>query len=438
MSQKFYLYDNTSGVINLILSHFRKKYGVGAIFLHSMDAESSDLFENQKQTFCELCQKGDSVELARLCHADHLKRAFAKQKIAVINQCYLGLYNVSFPIVIEGNITATLLIGQVKIKGKEKDAYQKAKKFLRNSNFDLPNADAILSRCESINTLNESVFNDTVIPEGRYIAKLIQALLEQERFSKIRMSSIAHELLLPIQSIIIDSETLKDETYDDQFDIEFIRENASSILLEVSKLNMHINNLRRVVKFSVVDFAYDFVETNIFPMIETARTTFKKEADLKGIVLRKQTFTQRKFPSLFLVKEELSIALNNLYSNAIKYSYSQNRFKDERFITTECYTTMIQSKNFFVIEISNFGVPIKEEEIEGGLIYQAGYRSEYSKDRNRTGSGIGLFLVKDIIERIHKGIIEVHSTHKGNGNYTTVKICLPYEREIYNATREKL
>lgn len=438
MARKYFLYDTTNEIIHLLLDNFKRKFNVGAIFLHTVDSNSLDHFDTQKEFFCELCGNGDITDIAQSCHEDHLKRGFVQRRKNRIELCYLGLFNTSFPIRVDGMIIAALLIGQIKIEGKEKESYDKLEAFFSKASLKEDKKNLLLERCKAINTINEGFFKTDIIPEGEFIAKLIQTLIEQERLSKIRMSSIAHELLLPIQSIIIDSETLRDETYEDIIEINFIRENASNILYEVSKLNMHINNLRRVVKFSAVDNAYDFEELNLFPLIESARTLFKKEADLKGIALKKQTCTHGKFPSIFVVKEELSIALNNIFSNAIKYSYSQNRFKDERFITTECTTETIDSKHYFTIEVSNFGVPILNSEIEGGLLYKAGYRSEYSKDRNRTGSGIGLFLVKDIIERIHEGQVIIKSFPKANGNFTVVKICLPYERGIYNAVKKKI
>lgn len=431
MKNRHHLFNSSNSVIDFLLHNFKLKHGVGAVFINSIDKDKFYYFDTQKTFFCRLCENGKSTSLAKLCDQDHCKRGFSVNRSLTTELCHLGLSNVAFPIEVDGEIIATLLIGQCKVTGSEEVSEAKFDGFIENAGLSEDQVSRLKSSFTSVKIVSDDLFLNTIIPEGKFLSELLRLLLTEEQSSKIRMSSIAHELSLPMQSIIIDAETLRDEAHegDRTVDLDFMINNASSILSEVNKLNMHINNLRRVVRFSATDRFHDFQFINIQPMLDVAMTAFTHEAYQKGITIKKPTFTQKKFPNLHIVKEELAIALNNIYSNAIKYSYSKNKHIMERTVTTECY---VESKNYvqyFVVEVSNFGVPIEEDEIDGDLIFKAGYRSEYSRDRNRAGSGVGLFLVKDIIERIHQGRVDIYSKPRRSGNLTTLKISLLYTGE---------
>ena len=119
------------------------------------------------------------------------------------------------------------------------------------------------------------------------------------------------------------------------------------------------------------------------------------------------------------------IAFNNLYSNAVKYSYT-GMAKKERYITTECDEEILGGQKYFSMDVSNFGVGILQDEIDSEKIYIPGYRGILSLDRNRTGSGVGLYLIREVIVRIHNGKIEIVSENKESGYLTTVKVMIPF------------
>jgi signal transduction histidine kinase len=84
----------------------------------------------------------------------------------------------------------------------------------------------------------------------------------------------------------------------------------------------------------------------------------------------------------------------------------------------------------YIVEITNYGVGIKPEEIEKGLIFHPFYRGEYATDRYRTGSGLGLTLVKHVIVDMHGGAIQVQSVQVPGTAYVTVfTVILPISRD---------
>lgn len=132
------------------------------------------------------------------------------------------------------------------------------------------------------------------------------------------------------------------------------------------------------------------------------------------------------------VERELVRALSNLLHNAIKYSWRRDRSKNP-WVTVRAYRSELMA----CIEFENWGVPIAQEEIDQGLIFEVGYRGKWSKDRGRLGTGIGLTDAKRTAQA-HQGDLRVTSRPANPGwvrpddpayytqpFITTVTLCLP-------------
>ncbi|MEW5717706.1 MAG: HAMP domain-containing sensor histidine kinase, partial [Chloroflexota bacterium] len=132
------------------------------------------------------------------------------------------------------------------------------------------------------------------------------------------------------------------------------------------------------------------------------------------------------------IERDLVRALSNLLHNAIKYSWRRDRAKAP-WVTVRTYAR----EGIVCIEFENWGVPIAQEEIEQGLIFQLGYRGKWSKDRGRLGTGIGLTDAKRTAQT-HYGDLRVASRPSNPGwiqpddptfynqpFVTTVTFCIP-------------
>jgi signal transduction histidine kinase len=105
---------------------------------------------------------------------------------------------------------------------------------------------------------------------------------------------------------------------------------------------------------------------------------------------------------------KLRVILNNLISNAVKYSDSK---KEEQYVKVKTYST----KTDTVIEVEDNGVGIRQKDQE--RIFDEFYTS----GNNKKSSGIGLYLVKDAVTQI-KGRIEVQSEP---GLYSKFIVSIP-------------
>jgi signal transduction histidine kinase len=99
-------------------------------------------------------------------------------------------------------------------------------------------------------------------------------------------------------------------------------------------------------------------------------------------------------------------ALINLISNAIKYSGEKKKVFIRTFMKDE----------FGFVEIQDSGIGISQEELKN--IFEPFFRSKYLKGKKVGGTGIGLSIVKHIMDA-HKGKIEVKS-EPGKGSCFTL------------------
>jgi two-component system phosphate regulon sensor histidine kinase PhoR len=175
-----------------------------------------------------------------------------------------------------------------------------------------------------------------------------------------------------------------------------------------------INNVLKISKLRIED-SFIKEEIDIAPILARTIKTARVNADAKGVKLslinkRKEKHTIEGDPLL------IQIALSNVISNAIKY----NNMDGVVEILVE------ESKDNLIINVCDNGVGIPKEEID--KIFKDFYRASNIKKSGVEGAGLGMSVVKQIVER-HNGTINIQSpSHLSTSKYpgTCVKITLPF------------
>lgn len=106
---------------------------------------------------------------------------------------------------------------------------------------------------------------------------------------------------------------------------------------------------------------------------------------------------------VFGVERDLVRALANLLHNSIKYSWHRDR-GEAPWVNVR----ITRQEGVLAIAFENWGVPISADEIQNQLIFKLGYRGQWSKDRGRLGTGIGLTDSLDVAQK-HGGTVKVES-----------------------------
>ena len=133
---------------------------------------------------------------------------------------------------------------------------------------------------------------------------------------------------------------------------------------------------------------------NIIPILSDAVRYLEEFAAVNRVSITQQ-FNLREQIHVNCHKASLNRAFHNLLHNAIKYSWRKGQER-QPWVTIQ----VEKRQNEVEIVIENWGVAIRREELEKGLIFQFGKRGRESEDRGRSGTGIGLYDAFDIITKI--------------------------------------
>ena len=172
-----------------------------------------------------------------------------------------------------------------------------------------------------------------------------------------------------------------------------------------------VNDLLNVARIEDGRFGYDFRLGDVGELIKTVITETKIPAREHAISITHHA--EGKIPAFYMDREKLSLALHNLIDNALHYTHEGGAIRIK---------SMVEGDSVHIyVEDTGIGIPAKDL----GLLFTKFFRAENAKRLRTDGSGLGLFIVKNIVAR-HGGTIEVQSKeHIG----TTFHISLPLRKE---------
>ncbi|AGK55650.1 HAMP domain-containing sensor histidine kinase [Bacillus sp. 1NLA3E] len=232
--------------------------------------------------------------------------------------------------------------------------------------------------------------NDEVAQLGQSIQGLGEKLQAFEDSRNDFLADVSHELRTPLTYIKGYSDILSKGMYKNSIEQA---EYTAIINKEANRLSFLLNDLFEMSKLQVGKFELSMEMANINTIIEKVIMNLTPAAVEKGIVLKRNLAND--IPELNIDIQRMEQVLYNLIENALKYT-------DKGEITVKAY----QEKETKIIEISDTGIGIPKLDIP--YIWERFYRVDKSRTRNTGGSGLGLFVVKQIVEA-HGGKIEVNS-----------------------------
>ena len=417
-----------------LLNLYSESTGLSIAFYDDND-NGQHLYSNKNwPKFCqEICRIVEPKEIYDMEYPKNKKNFYA---------CYPGLWCQALPIKLDdGHKVGAFVAGYRRIKGREKESKMALERFLVERKVNNKDSERLRRLLEEVDAVDENAFDIKLLEKLSHIENLVimerqRVITEKEHTIAFKQEavSLAHEFLLPIQSITATAENLFDEAEDGSE----LKNLAEDILQQATKLYFIAENIRgSVLEESENKFEYEFREMDIYPIIRDTIELFQKEAKRKNVVISDPVVIgDIPVPSIEASEPHITRVFFNLIHNAVKYSYAGSE-RSERFILVVCKPY----KNFYCVEITNYGVGIAAEEISKGLIFEERYRGKLARDRSRTGSGVGLSTVKRIIE-MHNGYIEVHSMPINSdliiGPYkTTVKVCLPFRQPLRSSHGNK-
>lgn len=266
----------------------------------------------------------------------------------------------------------------------------------------------ILSQLKKINAndlsarLNSSKNEDEInqlVNEVNSLLKRLEASFEKiSQFS----SDASHELKTPLTIIRGEIEiALRKERSIDEY-----KDALNSSLNEIIIIEQTINDLLFLAK-NEKDLIIDKQETFYFDeIVDESINEIKSFANLHKIDIKfilEDTIEFNGYSNL------LKIAIKNILKNAIQFSHKNAQVIVKNY----------KKDGFFNISVQDFGIGIEQnEQIK---IFEKFYRTDKSRNKNSGGTGLGMSILKKIVD-IHGGIINIYSKEDFG---TTITISFP-------------
>lgn len=347
-------------------------------------------------------------KLRNYCKLDQSNRA-KNPSSSSCGHCHIGIAFFKHPIFVDNKHYGTMLTGKRRIieqKYLEEDIFnRRLTQISDKSHLTNEEKQKIKDLFNSVDMVSKEDFNKTCQNAFATLQSFFNEIISiQERSLIISMNTAmttelsAHELIGPIIEIkgyarLLQKKLMENEDLIENNDFE-IFDICQSIINSSERFRIYAENLREGVLNLDKDFI--FKNENLLNVIFYCIKPYQEMAKSYGIrILRPKLYPFESY-QVEISKREFEIALMNIIHNAVKYSYrgSRNKF---RFVSI--VGSMSERKGFYEVCVNNYGVGIEPEEIENRTICEKFKRGKLSRDRERIGTGLGLYVVEKIIKK---------------------------------------
>jgi len=223
---------------------------------------------------------------------------------------------------------------------------------------------------------------------------------EMTRERSLLIANISHDLKTPVTSIKGYVDGIRDGIAASP---EKQRQYLDTIYAKADTIDSMVNTLSEYSRAELSAYDLKFETGDVNEFLNTFIEDCRIETERRGAVLVNEV--SRESAMARLDREKLSRAFTNIIDNAIKYGGDKPRLD---------VSSQLRDGGVY-ITFRDYGIGIAEEELD--RVYDTFYRADAS--RSVSGSGLGLGIVKRIIER-HGGRIWINSSGIGRGTRVTV------------------
>jgi two-component system, OmpR family, sensor histidine kinase BaeS len=242
--------------------------------------------------------------------------------------------------------------------------------------------------------------NDEIADLGDSLNHLAEQLMHQEQLRKTMTADVAHELRTPLATLKSHMEALIDGVWEPN------HKRLESCYEEIERLRFLVGDLEQLTEMESPHFKLNLHEENVSAIVHRNIEANRASFDQKGVNLFFEGLTD---VEATLDTQRIGQIMVNLLTNALKFTPQGGKVSVE----------VKEEQREAVIVVSDTGIGINEDDLP--FIFERFYRVDKSRDRKLGGSGIGLTIVKKLVEA-HGGTIRMES-RVGEG--TSVEIHFP-------------
>ena len=244
--------------------------------------------------------------------------------------------------------------------------------------------------------ISERIRTEILLMEIEEKTRELNHTLEMEKLKTEFFANLSHELRTPLNVILssVQMSVLLLKKGDSVIDTERLGKYVGIIQQNCYRLLRLINNLIDITKIDTGFFNINKHNCNIVRIVEDVSLSVADYIENKGLSLMFDTNIEEKF--IACDPDKIERIVLNLLSNAVKFTepggHIEVKFEDKG--------------ESVIISVKDNGIGIPDDKLE--YIFERFCQVNKSLTRNQEGSGIGLSLVKSLVE-MHNGSIQVIS-----------------------------
>lgn len=245
--------------------------------------------------------------------------------------------------------------------------------------------------------------SDELIAVTRAFNEMAADLELAEQLRRNLLADVAHELRTPLTVVQGNLRAILDEVYPlDQSEMARLYE-------QTRLLSRLVNDLHELAQAEAKQLPLNREETDIARLVNTVSDTFRPSAEAKGISLDSEIAPNT--PTIQVDAARLTQVLQNLLANALRHTPEDGRIT----IQAEPAGDLLR------LSVADTGEGISPEHLPH--VFDRFYRTDHARTRDRGGAGLGLAIVRALVEA-HGGSIKVTSAGRP-GQGSTFTILLP-------------
>ncbi len=241
---------------------------------------------------------------------------------------------------------------------------------------------------------------------AKALNKMAYELKIDDEAQKSFIANVSHELKTPMTSIGGFIDGILDGTIPPEEEKKYL----SIVSSEVKRLSRMVVSMLNISKIEAGEIQLSETRYDVGKQIFETLLSFEKKIDEKNIEII--GFEKMQGVIIEADRDLIQQVIYNLFDNAVKFTPENGQITVEAYSNNESTT----------VKIRNSGAGVSEEEI--ARIFERFYKVDKSRSFDTKGVGLGLYIVKTIIN-MHEGEISASSKQ---GEYTEFSFEIPFSR----------
>ena len=239
--------------------------------------------------------------------------------------------------------------------------------------------------------------NDELTVLGNEFNDLVERLQISEQKRRNFVSDASHELKTPLASIKL----LTDSILQNEMDSATVKEFVGDIGNEADRLNRMTQKLLSLSRIETQEDS-DCEIVYMAPTVDRVVRMLKGIAEENGITMDSKVVQDC---PILIIEDDLYQIIFNLVENGIKYNVPGGKL----------FVTLDRHEDNALVQVRDTGVGIPEDAV--GHVFERFFRVDKARSRKSGGSGLGLSIVRNMVER-NRGEIRVESVVGEGSTFT--------------------